>query len=43
MTKWNANPYELDAGANGRGEIDGGFWLLPYWLGRYHGIIREGK
>jgi hypothetical protein len=41
VTKWNANPYELDAGANGHSEMDGGFWLLPYWLGRYHGIIAE--
>lgn len=43
VTKWNANPYRLDEGADGRAEMDGGFWLLPYWLGRYHGIIREAE
>jgi hypothetical protein len=39
--KWNHNPYALDGGNEGRGEEDGTFWLLPYWLGRYHGIIGE--
>lgn len=41
VTRWNANPYALDAGSGGRSEMDGAFWLLPYWLGRYHGIIEE--
>lgn len=37
--KWNSNPYLLDDGDSGLVEDDGGFWLLPYWMGRYHGYI----
>lgn len=40
MMKWNGNPYALDGGNGGRSEDDGGFFLLPYWLGRYHGFLR---
>ncbi|MCW3055632.1 MAG: hypothetical protein JWN14_4802, partial [Chthonomonadales bacterium] len=39
--KWNHNPYALDGGGDGMGEEDGTFWLLPYWMGRYHGLITE--
>ncbi len=41
VTKWNHNPYALDGGEEGRGEEDGTFWLLPYWLARYHGLLTE--
>lgn len=41
VTKWNANPYAADASGEGRSEEDGTFWLLPYWMGRYHGIFTE--
>lgn len=41
VTKWNQNPYALDGGGDGMGEEDGAFWLLPYWMGRYHGLIAE--
>jgi hypothetical protein len=41
MSKWNANPYVLDGGAGGRIEDDGAYFLLPYWMGRYHGLIDE--
>lgn len=41
VSKWNHNPYALDGGSDGMGEEDGAFWLLPYWMGRYHGIIAE--
>ena len=41
VAKWNHNPYALDGGSDGMGEEDGTFWLLPYWLGRFHGIIAE--
>ncbi len=41
IMKWNGNPYLLDDGGDGREEDDGGFWLLPYWMGRYHGFIIE--
>lgn len=37
---WNANPYILDGGNGGYGEKAGTFWLLPYWMGRYHGYIK---
>jgi len=36
--KWNGNPYSMDGGS-GHSEECGTFWLLPYWMGRYHGII----
>lgn len=37
---WNGNPYRLDGGS-GLSEECGTFWLLPYWLARYHGILAE--
>jgi hypothetical protein len=39
MSKWNGNPYRVDGGNGGRTEDDGAYFLLPYWLGRYHGLI----
>jgi hypothetical protein len=39
VMKWNGNPFELDGGDDGRSEDDGTFFLLPYWLGRYHGLL----
>ncbi|HZO89707.1 MAG TPA: hypothetical protein VFB38_15365 [Chthonomonadaceae bacterium] len=39
--KWNHNPYVPDYGGDGGTEEDGAFWLLPYWMGRYHGIFGE--
>jgi hypothetical protein len=41
MSKWNGNPYNLDGGNGGRSEDDGAYFLLPYWLGRYHQLIGE--
>jgi hypothetical protein len=41
MSKWNGNPYNLDGGAGGTREDDGGYFLLPYWMGRYHQLIGE--
>lgn len=41
MTKWNGNPYQLDGGSEGRREDDGAYFLLPYWMGRYHKLIEE--
>ncbi len=41
MMKWNGNPYRLDGGNGGRSEDDGAYFLLPYWMGRYHGLIGE--
>ncbi|MBO0723021.1 MAG: hypothetical protein J2P41_19510, partial [Blastocatellia bacterium] len=39
VMKWNGNPYRLDGGDGGRSEDDGAFFLLPYWLGRYHKLL----
>ena len=39
--KWNGNPYAPDGGGSGKSEDDGAFFLLPYWMGRYHGFIRN--
>ena len=39
VMKWNDNPYQLDGGDDGRSEDDGAFFLLPYWLGRYHKLL----
>lgn len=41
MTKWNGNPYRIDGGNGGRREDDGAYFLLPYWMGRYHKLIGE--
>jgi len=41
VSKWNSNPYRPDAGADGRGEDDGAYFLLPYWMGRYHGWVKD--
>jgi hypothetical protein len=39
VMKWNSNPFQLDDQGAGRGEDDGAFFLLPYWMGRYHGFL----
>jgi hypothetical protein len=41
MSKWNGNPYSLTGGNGGRTEDDGAYFLLPYWMGRYHKLIGE--
>jgi hypothetical protein len=43
MTKWNGNPYRLDGGFNGTREDDGAFFLLPYWMGRFYGYLKDGE
>jgi hypothetical protein len=39
ITKWNSNTYLYNTGSDGFSEDDGAFFLLPYWMGRYHGLI----
>lgn len=39
VMKWNGDPFELDGGDGGRSEDDGAFFLLPYWMARYYGLI----
>ncbi len=36
VEKWNSNPYRPDGGGGGTEEDDGSYFLLPYWMGRYH-------
>ncbi|MBN2450502.1 MAG: hypothetical protein JXR77_08930, partial [Lentisphaeria bacterium] len=40
--KWNGNPYRLDGGHDETEEC-GTFWLLPYWMGHFHGMIRPDR
>jgi hypothetical protein len=39
VMKWNANPFDIDGGSDGRGEDDGAAFPLPYWMGRYHHLL----
>ncbi len=39
MHKWNGNPYVADEKGNGESEEAPTFFLLPYWMGRYHGYL----
>lgn len=42
LMRWNGNPFECDGGSPiGATEEDAGVWLLPYWMGRYHRLLRE--
>jgi len=43
FAKWNADPFVPDAGGDGRVEDDGAAYLLPYWMGRFHGLIAEAQ
>lgn len=39
IIRWDANPYVIVDGEGGRREDEGVSWLLPYWMGRYYGLI----
>lgn len=39
MNRHNANTFELDGGENGRTELAGDEFLLPYWMGRYLKVL----
>jgi len=39
LNKWDNNPYEAVKGSGGHSESSSVHWLLPYWMGRYYGII----
>lgn len=43
VMRWDKNPWAVISGdfhdAAGHRESSGVFWLLPYWMGRYHGFI----
>jgi hypothetical protein len=42
ITRHNANRFQLDENSRGASENSAGdIWLLPYWIGRYLGVIVE--
>ncbi len=41
IMKWNGNPYRVGGGNGGRTEDDGAYFLLPYWMGRYHRLLND--
>jgi hypothetical protein len=38
---WNTDPWALDYGGNGTTLGSGTVYLLPYYMGLYHGFIQE--
>ena len=38
---WNTDPWELDYGGDGTELADGAVFLLPYYMGLYHGFMQE--
>ena len=39
FSHWNTDPWQLDYGGDGRTLACGSVYLLPYYMGRYHGLI----
>jgi len=39
ISRWDRNPYSALRGDGGRTESSSVYWLLPYWMGRYHGFV----
>jgi len=39
ISKWNSNTYQMDGGGDGLSEDDGAFFLLPYWMARFHKLL----
>jgi hypothetical protein len=35
--RWNTNPKQLDGGGSGLSEESGSYYLVAYWMGRFHG------
>ncbi|MCK5134226.1 MAG: hypothetical protein KAR19_00445 [Bacteroidales bacterium] len=40
IMRWDNNPWQAVQGDGGYTESDGVYWLLAYWMGRYHGFIK---
>ena len=38
---WNTDPWQLDYGGNGNVLASGTVYLLPYYMGLYHGFIKK--
>ena len=36
---WQRDPFQLSGGGSGRVETPGIDYILPYWMGRYYGVI----
>ncbi len=44
LYRHNGDIFTLDSGGDGTSLISAGdVWLLPYWMGRYLGVIRQGQ
>jgi Two component regulator propeller len=43
LHRWNGNPFDADAGGDGRTLDDGAAWLLGYWVGVYYGYLPAEK
>jgi hypothetical protein len=43
VMKWNGNPFVVDGGRGGFSEDDGAFFLLPYWMGRFMGVVPASR
>lgn len=43
VMKWNGNPFVVDGGNGGFSEDDGAFFLLPYWMGRFMGVVPASR
>ena len=41
VNHWNHDPWRLDYDGAGRELADGASFLLPYWLGVYHGFVKD--
>ena len=41
FVNWNHDPWRLDYEGNGTKLADGASFLLPYYLGLYHGFLVE--
>ncbi len=41
VDKWNHDPWALDYRGDGRRLADGASFLLPYYMGLYHGFLEE--
>jgi len=37
--RWNTNPKLLDGGSGGKREVMGTYFLVAYWMARYHGYF----
>ena len=40
---WNTDPWQLDYGGDGRQLASGTVFLLPYYMGLYHGFIEKPR